>query len=154
MENNKNANLDSILRLVLTFVGAFLTGGGVHLFFGHVIDTAYWQEITGVIMTIVSIWWGVKEKSIDEEKLSSGARQVVTFVMGIVTAKNLLTAQQGMAVVTFIGGLLPFFLSWWNKRQNQKVSEGKIKFSQLNGVDQSNINKNPYIPEDKKTAGL
>lgn len=130
----KQEQINSLIRTVLTLVGAFLTGGGAHYFFGHIIDTAYWEEITGIMLTIISIVWSISTKVVDIEKLQGSIRQVVTFICGILVAKNLLNAQTALAVIAFAGAILPYIQAGLSRKKTEQLSEGKIKVMQLKGA--------------------
>ncbi len=127
----KQDQINSGIRTVLTLIGAFLTGGGVHYFFGNVIDTAYWEQITGVILTIASIAWSISTKTVDIEKLQGSVRQVVTFVCGILVAKGLLNDQSGAAVIAFAGSILPYIQAGIDRKKTEHLDSGKIRISDL-----------------------
>lgn len=126
--------LNSLIRTVLTLIGAFLTGGGIHYFFGTVIDTAYWQEISGIILAIVSVVWSIVSKTLDIEKLEGTIRQVVTFICGILIARGLLTSQTGMAVIAFVGAIIPLIQSYLSKKKSAQVEAGKIPVAELKKI--------------------
>ena len=121
----KQEQFFSLLRTVLTLVGALLVSGGVNYFFGKVIDTPLWQEITGVIIAIASIAWSVVTKDVDKEKLMGFIRQVITFGAGILLSKGILNQQTYTAVVAFVVAVLPIILSLGQKSLNQDLVEGK-----------------------------
>lgn len=130
----KSEQINSLIRTVMTLVGAFLTGGGIHYFFGHVIDTAYWEEITGIALTVVSIAWSISTKTVDIEKLQGSVRQVITFICGILVAKNLLNAQTALAVIAFAGSIIPYIQAGLARKKNEQISVGKINVSNLKGA--------------------
>lgn len=129
----KQEQLNSLIRTILTLIGAFLTGGGLHYFFGHIIDTAYWEEITGVILTIVSIGWSFSSKIVDIEKLQGMVRQVVTFLCGILVAKGILNGETATAVIAFIGSILPYFQAGLGRAKSQQLDKGQISVQSLKG---------------------
>lgn len=129
----KQDQLSSFIRTVLTLVGAFLTSGGLHYFFGHVIDPAYWQEISGVVLALFSIGWSVSTKIVDVEKLQGLVRQVVTFICGILVAHGLLNEQTSLAVLAFIGSMTPYVQAGLDRMKNQHLDTGKITINQLKG---------------------
>lgn len=125
--------INSLIRTVMTLVGAFLTGGGIHYFFGHVIDSAYWEEITGIALTIFSIGWSIATKTVVIEQLQGSVRQVVTFIAGILMAHNILNAQTGLAVIAFVAAIIPYIQAGLSRTKTQQLSVGKIQVSQLKG---------------------
>lgn len=129
----KQEQFNSLLRMVLTFLGALLASGGVNHFFGHVIDTAYWQEITGVLLALSAIYWGWKTKTLDIEKQQGLVRQVIAFIMGILTSKGIITQETALAVVGFVGALLTWIQSGQSRKKAEDLSVGKIKVEQLKG---------------------
>lgn len=129
----KQEQINSLIRTVLTLAGAFLTGGGLHYFFGHEIDAAYWEEITGIILAIVSIIWSISTKTIDIEKLQGSIRQVITFICGILVAKGLLNAQTSIAVIAFVGAIIPYIQAGLARKKSEQIANGKIKVAQLKG---------------------
>lgn len=122
----KQEQINSLIRTVMTLIGAFLTGGGLHYFFGHTIDTAYWEEITGIVLTIVAIIWSIKTKTVDIEKMQGMVRQVVTFICGILIAKGLLNDQTGAAVIAFVGSILPYIQAGLSRKKNDQIQQGII----------------------------
>lgn len=126
----------SLLRTIMTLIGAFLTGGGLHYFFGQEISVGYWEEITGVILTIVSIWWSISTKTVDIEKLQGMVRQVVTFICGILVAKGLLNDQTAAAVIAFIGAIIPYIQAGMDRKKNELLAKGEIRPLQLKGAAQ------------------
>lgn len=126
--------VNSAIRTVLTLLGAFLAGGGLKLF-GIVIDTVYWQEISGFVLAGVSIYWSIKSKEVDREKLEGFIRQVITFVGGILMAKNILKAEQLAAILTFIIAILPLLQSYLGKKKSDDLVVGKIAPAQLIKTD-------------------
>lgn len=122
--------VNSLIRTVLTLLGAFLAGGGIK-FFGIVIDTAYWQEITGSILAIVSIVWSIKSKEVDIEKLQGLVRQVVTFIAGIFVAKGILNENTSNAILAFVAAILPLLQSYLGKKKSDQLAVGKITPAQL-----------------------
>lgn len=127
----KIEQINSLLRTIMTLIGAFLTGGGLHYFFGHTIDAAYWEEITGIILTIVSIVWSISTKVVDIEKLQGSVRQVVTFICGILVAKGLLNDQTGAAVIAFIGSIIPYLQAGLARKKNDQLQQGLISPHEL-----------------------
>jgi hypothetical protein len=127
----KQEQINSLIRTMMTLAGAFLTAGGLHFFFGHVIDTAYWEEITGVALTLFSIFWSISTKTVDIEKLQGSVRQVITFVCGILVAKGLLNDQTAGAVIAFIGALLPYIQAGLARKKNEQVANGLISPHEL-----------------------
>lgn len=127
----KIEQINSLIRTVMTLIGAFLTGGGLHYFFGHTIDGAYWEEITGVIITVVAIVWSIRTKTVDIEKMQGMVRQVVTFICGILIAKGLLTDQTGAAVIAFVGSILPYLQAGLSRKKNDQLQQGVIQPHQL-----------------------
>lgn len=122
--------LNSLLRTVLTLLGAFLAGGGLKLF-GIVIDTVYWQEIVGFVLAGVSIYWSIKSKEVNMEKLEGFIRQVITFIGGIFMAKNILKAEQLAAIMTFVLAILPLIQSYLAKKKSDDIEKGVIPVARL-----------------------
>lgn len=122
--------VNSLIRTVLTLLGAFLAGGGLKLF-GIVIDTAYWQEITGFVLAGLSIYWSIKSKEVNIEKLQGLVRQVVTFIAGIFVAKGILNENTSNAILAFVAAILPLLQSYLGKKKSDALVEGKIAPAQL-----------------------
>lgn len=130
----KQEQINSLIRHVLTLIGAFLIGGGTHHFFGQVIDTAYWEEITGVIITAISIYWSIKTKEVDIEKLQGAVRQVITFILTILTAKGILSESIALAILAFVAAVIvPWIQAGLARKKVEKLSTGEIHISKLKG---------------------
>lgn len=141
-------SLNSLLRTVMTLAGAFLVSGGAK-FFGNVIDTAYWQEITGIVLTIIAIVWSIRTKTVEIEKLQGSVRQVITFICGILLAKGLLNDSTTSAIIAFAGAIIPYIQAGLARVKSEKIAAGEIKFSTLKGVTENDIAKNPYVAKNK-----
>lgn len=122
--------LNSLIRTIMSLVGAFLIGGGAK-FFGNVIDTAYWQEIVGAVLAIVSIVWSIRSKQLDIEKFQGFVRQVITFIGGILLAKGVLDENELAAILAFVGAMLPYLQAWLSKKKADQLNQGKISPAQL-----------------------
>lgn len=122
--------LYSLIRSVLTLAGAFLIGGGL-TFFGVEINNAFWDEATGVVLTGFSVYWSIKTRAVNIEILETSVRQILTFVLGILVARQVLTPEKSMAIILFAVGLLPTVLSWISKKKTEELKEGKIQPQQL-----------------------
>jgi hypothetical protein len=129
----KQEQLFSVLRTVLTLAGALLTGGGMH-FFGQTIDTPLWQEITGIVMAVISVVWSIYTKAVDLEKLQGTIRQVVTFVFGILAAKHLISDQTQNAVLALLAALIPILQAGMSRQKNKLIATGAISLDDLKGV--------------------
>lgn len=125
--------LSSLLRTLLSFVGALLVGGGVHHLFGNIVDAGYWEEITGVVFALWSIGWSVATKSVDIEKLQGLVRQVLAFVAGILTAKGLINESTASAIIGFAAALLTWVQANQAKTKVDQLDSGKITVAQLKG---------------------
>lgn len=127
----KIEQINSLLRTIMTLAGAFIAGNGLHNFFGHIIDTAYWEQITGTVLLIVSIIWSISTKTVDIEKLQGSVRQVVTFVCGILIANGLLNDQTGAAVIAFVGAIIPYIQAGLSRQKNDQIKQGIIQPHEL-----------------------
>lgn len=135
MKNNTREQWNSLIRTTLTFIGALLTGGGVHYFFGQLIDTAYWQEITGIVLASVSVVWSIKDKKLGIEQLQATVRQVITFAFGILMAKGLISENTANSIFSFIGSMLPFLQQYLSKKKANELYNGEIKVDDLSAPD-------------------
>lgn len=123
-------HLSSLIRTIMSLIGAFLVGGGAK-FFGSTIDDALWDEIVGVVITIASIYWSIKTKTINVEKLQGSIRHVATFICGILLAKGILNEQTGLAVIAFSGAIIPYIQAFIARKKAAALQKGEIVVQQL-----------------------
>lgn len=119
-------NVNSLIRTLLSLIGSLLVGHGAHYFFGHVVDTAYWQEFTGVALALVSVIWSVSSKTLSIEMLQGVIRQVITFVSGYVLSVNLVSSDTVASFGALITALLPYIYGVLSKKKSDQLDNGEI----------------------------
>ena len=127
-------NINSLLRTVMTLLGAFLVGGGMK-FFGMELSEGYWAEIVGVVLAIVAVVWSIRSKIVEIEKLQGLIRQIVTFICGILLAKGILNDRTMEAVIAFAGAIIPFIQAGVARVKNQQINTGVINPVTLKGAN-------------------
>lgn len=147
---NKETGL-SILRSVLTAVGAYLMG---KFFLGSTIDNNLWGGIAAAVVTSVSIVWGFVDKSINAEKLESGLRSVIITFGTLLVGSGVIKSEVLDSVLAVISLLIPVLLSQAAKSGNKSVATGEVKIADLSGVNPAKVqitpDTNPVQTKDQK----
>lgn len=131
----------SIARSLLNAVGSYLIGKS---FLGTTVDNNLWLGIAGAIVTAGAIIWGIIDKTVTTEMLSSGLRSIIvtfgTILVGSGIVKNEVL-ESALAIVSII---FPTALSQAAKVENKNVATGKYPIADLSGVDPSKV---PIAPD-------
>jgi hypothetical protein len=120
-----------IIKALLTVVGSWLIGQN---FIGQPIDQNMLEIIGGVIMSGVSIFWSIRDKSYTIESLQAFIRQVVLFVGGLLIAANKLTPDRLEGILGLMLAVIPIVQSYTSKRKAQKLQEGEISAQNLSSI--------------------
>lgn len=132
---NKETGL-SILRSVLTAVGAYLMG---KFFLGSTIDNNLWGGIAAGVVTAVSIVWGFWDKSINAEKLESGLRSIIITFGTLLVGSGVIKSEVLDSVLAVISLLIPVLLSQAAKSANKSIATGEVKIADLSGVNPQKV---------------
>lgn len=149
MSINKERSL-SILRIVLTSIGAYLMGKN---FLGTSIDNDVWVGIVGGIVTAASIVWGIVDKTAKPEMIASGLRSVFLTFGTMLVGSGIIKDEVLQGALGVISIIVPAGLSETNKRVHKNVATGKTPIADLSGVDPKKINISPnttQIPTKEK----
>lgn len=130
----------SILRTILTAVGAYLAGKS---FLGATIDNDLWLGISASIVTAASIIWGIVDKTVTSEALQSGLRSIVLTFGTLLVGSGIIKDEVLQAALAVISIAIPAALSEAAKRTNKNVATGKARIADLSGVDPD---KTPITP--------
>lgn len=114
----------SLLRTVLTALGAFLIGKNI---WGQPIDNELWQSIIGVIMAVGSIIWGFFDKSNTLEAVQSALRSVFVVVGGLLIASGKVSAGTLESISGVILAVLPFVYRLLSKQKTDMIAAGTLK---------------------------
>lgn len=147
---NKESVL-SIVRIVLTAVGAYMAG---KYFLGTTIDNNLWLGIAGSVVTAISIVWGVIDKTATTEMLQSGLRSIVLTFGTLLVGSGVIKDEVLQAALAAISIIVPAAISEANKRTNKNIATGETKIADLSGVNPAKISitpdTNPIQTKDEK----
>jgi cbb3-type cytochrome oxidase subunit 1 len=118
----------SLFRIVLTVVGSWLIG---REFFGKPIDEAYWIEISGIVLVIVSSTWGIIDKTLSKEKIESAIRSVVIFVSAVAAGRGWFNQTTAAAILEAIPIILMFFQSNITRSKNTEIKQQTLNVQAL-----------------------
>jgi hypothetical protein len=126
---NKQSFL-SLLRVVLTAVGAYLIGRDL---FGSPIDSSVWDQIIGAVLTVASIVWGIKDKTATIEMVQSGVRSVLVVIGGMLVASGKIKAELLTALLGIAAIIIPWIQSGVSRKKVDDIKAGKIAVADLKG---------------------
>jgi hypothetical protein len=113
----------TLIRTLLTSVGVFLIGKN---FLGSPIDQSIWQMLVGVIMSGVSVVWGIMDKTIGLEMLQSFIRSVIVGLGGLLVAKGSMTPEKLESILGIVLAFLPLVYSILSRKKSDAIMEGSI----------------------------
>jgi uncharacterized membrane protein len=113
----------TIARTLLTSVGVFLIGKN---FMGQQIDQSMWQMLVGVIMAVVSVVWGIMDKTIGLEMLQSFIRSAIVGLGGLLVAKGSMTPEKLESILGIVLAVLPLVYSILSRKKSDGIAEGSI----------------------------
>jgi hypothetical protein len=113
----------SLLRTLLTSFGVFLIGKN---FLGSPIDQSLWQMLVGIILSTVSVIWGVIDKTIGLEMLQSFIRSVIVGLGGLLVAKGSLSPEKLDSILGIVLAFLPLFYSILSRKKSDGIADGTI----------------------------
>ena len=113
----------SLLRTLLTSFGVFLIGKN---FMGSPIDQYMWQMLVGIILSSVSVVWGVIDKTIGLEMLQSFIRSIIVGLGGLLVAKGTVSAEKLESILGIALAFLPLVYSILSRKKSDGIAEGSI----------------------------
>jgi hypothetical protein len=113
----------SIVRAALTLTGSYIIG---HNLFGAKLDESLWQELAGAAITIISIVWGIVDKSATIESIQSAVRSVITVAGGLLVSAGKLTGDALNSIIGLVAVLVPLLQSWLSKKKVQQLADGTL----------------------------
>lgn len=131
----------SITRVALNAVGSYLVGMS---FLGTTIDNNLWVGIAGALVTAATIVWGIVDKTVTTEMLSSGLRSIVLTFGTILVGSGIIRNEILEGALAIISIAIPAALSETAKVENKNVATGKYPIADLSGV---NPEKVPISPD-------
>ena len=120
-----------LIKALLTVVGSWLIGQN---FIGQPIDQSVLEIIGGIIMSGVSIFWSIRDKSYTIESLQAFARQVLLFIGGLLIAANKITPDRFEAILGLILAVVPIVQSYASKKKAEQIKQGKIDVDALSSI--------------------
>lgn len=124
---NKETSL-IFVRALMTALGSWLIG---NYFMGSQLTPELWQIILGIILSGVSVFWSVKEKTVNEEIVNSFVRQVVSFFGGLMVASGKITPERLDSLTGLILVIVPIILSYFEKKKSTRLANRQITISKL-----------------------
>lgn len=144
---NKESVL-SIVRSILTAVGAYVAGKS---FLGSTIDDNLWLGIGASIVTLISIIWGVVDKTATLEMFESGLRSIIMFFGALLVGAGIIKDEVLQSLLAISSVLLPVIYSELSKKKNKSIAEGKLGVADLSGVKPEEVKPiNPVVETPKK----
>jgi hypothetical protein len=124
----------TLIRTLLTSVGIFLIGKN---FMGSTIDQSVWQMLVGVIMSGVSVVWGIVDKTIGLEMLQSFIRSAIVGLGGLLVAKGSLNPEKLDSILGIVLSVLPLIYSILSRKKSDGIAEGSIAPYELKTTNKS-----------------
>jgi len=99
--------------------------------FGATLDPAIWQEVTGVILMIVSLVWTIKSKALTVEILQSVILKVVMVAGTIWVSSGSVSGDFLDKIVMAVTVVLPIVYSIIAKKKSTDIATGDIPLHKL-----------------------
>ena len=117
-----------IARSVLMVGGAWLLGRNI---LGATVDPALWQEISGALLMLVSLYLTVKSKELTIEILQSVLLKVVMVVGTILVASGKISGEYLDKIVLSVTVLAPIIYSILSKKKSAEIASGEAPLHKL-----------------------
>ena len=121
----------SIVRSILTAVGAYLAG---KFFLGTPIDDNLWLGLIASVTTLISVIWGIVDKSATIEAVQSGLRSVIIFVGALLVGSGVIKDEVLQSTLAIVATLVPVIYSQLSKQKNKEIAAGNMVVDKLSGV--------------------
>jgi len=129
-------NFLSAVRAILILVGSYIVG---HSVFGHTVSADMFQVITGAVITLGSMVWGIATKTATVEGIESAVRSIISALGGLFAAAGVISNDNLNAILGVITAIAPFFQSALSKSKGQQVATGAVTMSPTTGMATSKI---------------
>ena len=116
----------TVIKTLLTAVGAYLVGKNARIFGNNVIDGSTVEILIGAVMAIGSIIWSIVDKTAGIEQIQATIRQVVTAIGGLLISWGVVTAEN---LEIYLGGLMALAMiaySFLSKSKTDQIANGKL----------------------------
>lgn len=128
MTTETTSKITSAIRALLTAFGAYLLGRNL---FGTDITESFWQELSGVVMSIVGVVWSIKARELGIEQLQATIRQFITFAGGLLIAYGTITGKDLVLISSIVPTVLPLVYSYISSFKSKLIAKGEINTTQL-----------------------
>lgn len=130
------ANVVSLLKTILVFLGTFLIG---HSVANQPITSDLWDMIIGVVVSLTTTIWAVATKTSSYDMIESTIRSVLTGVGGFLVSANIIPSTTLAAIIGLVAPILAFIQSVTSKAKvisiaNKETVPATNKSGQLNGT--------------------
>lgn len=119
----------TLVRTIMTAFSAYVIGRN---FLGNPVTSIWWEEAIAVVVTVISVAWGLWDKSTKLEGLQSGLRQVFAFAGGIIYAKGSMEPGIWQQVTGIVIDLATLIYSMTSKEKNAGIVAGKFTVVETN----------------------
>jgi hypothetical protein len=126
----QKANILSLVRSLLTFIGSFVIG---HAIFGTAITSTAWDIILGSVIALVGTVWGILDKSVTIEQGQSTLRSAVLSISGIFVAAGSQAANNISTILAATPALITVIQSVLDKQKVQAIANGTLTPSATTG---------------------
>lgn len=132
----------SIVRSILTAVGAYMAG---KYFLGTPIDDNLWLGIIGSVTTLVSVIWGIVNKTATIEAVQSGLRSVIMFIGALLVGSGILKEEVVASILSIVAVIIPIVYSELSKQKSKEIAKGQLGVNDLSGVDNTKMIVQPKV---------
>lgn len=136
----------SIVRSILTAVGAYMAG---KYLLGTPIDDNLWLGVIGSATTLISVIWGIVDKTATIEAVQSGLRSVIMFFGALLVGSGVLKGEVLESALAIVATLIPVIYSQLSKQKSKNIAEGSTGIADLAGVTKGETNINPKVDTPK-----
>lgn len=138
----------SFVRSLLIAVGAFFAGKNL---FGTTLDQQTWLGISGAVVSLVMVVWGIVDKTVTIEMFQSGIRGFIIMITTFLVSSGRLMEDTVKNILAIVDILLPVIYGQLSMMKSKNIASGKTAIADLKGVDESKPQDiTPRVTEPKK----
>jgi hypothetical protein len=119
------------VRTIMVIVGSFFIGKVIS---GHDVTGPVLDGFIGSALFVVSVVWGVFDKTANEEMINSALYKVITFAGGLAVSAGWIKANNLEALLGLVPLLAAEIIKRVNSQKDARVAAGTLGVSDLSGA--------------------
>lgn len=121
-------SISTLVRACMTTIGFFFIG---KYFLGNRVDLDMIEMINGIVLSAISIYWGMADKTVSIEAWQSFLRQAIVGIGGLLIAKGYTSMENVNNFLGVILSIIPVFYSILSRKKSENITTGNVSVEDL-----------------------